>query len=63
MTPLERLLQEAIPTRPDPAPPQPHTYQQYWTPQEQDTHWRQLAEALGTTNIPRPTPPGHRAAA
>lgn len=41
MTPMERLLAEAIPTRP--APPDSHTL---WTPAEQARHRADLLNAL-----------------
>jgi hypothetical protein len=41
VTPLERLLLEAIPVRPDPAPPR-----EPWTPEEQAQHRADLLEAL-----------------
>lgn len=41
MTPLERLLQEDIPTRPTPPPPH-----RPWTPEEQAQHWADLNEAI-----------------
>lgn len=41
MTPLERLLAEAIPVRP--APPDAHTL---WTPEEQAQHVADLLQAL-----------------
>lgn len=56
MSPLEALLTEAIPHRPDPAPPRPRTYQQYWTQAEQDAHWNALCRAVGTPEAKRPTP-------
>lgn len=43
MTPLERLLAEAIPTRPAPAPP---STPRPWTPEEQARHWADLNAAL-----------------
>jgi len=39
-TPYERLMQEAIPVRPDPAPG--HT----WTPEEQAQHRAELLTAI-----------------
>lgn len=56
MTPMERLLQEAVPvriTRPDGT----HSL---WTEQEQDRHWEDLCRAVGTPGHPRPV---HEAAA
>jgi len=43
VTPMERLMQEAIPTRPTPAPKPPH---EPWTPEEQARHWAELGEAI-----------------
>ena len=43
VTPLERLLLEAIPTRPDPAPKPAH---EPWTREEQAQHWADLGEAI-----------------
>ena len=43
MSPLERLLQEAIPTRPAPRPKPAH---EPWTPEEQAQHWNDLGEAI-----------------
>lgn len=43
MTPLDRLLLEAIPVRPDPAP---KPASEPWTPEEQARHWADLAEAI-----------------
>jgi len=51
MTPLERLMQEAIPTRPD------RVVHTVWTKQEQDRHWADLADALGVPVAKRPEPP------
>jgi hypothetical protein len=48
MTPLERLLQEAIPTRPAPA------VHRQWTKEEQDEHWDELARAIGCSSVERP---------
>ena len=47
-TPYERLMQEAIPTRPDPAPkPDRQTrLPGWWTAEEQARHRRELDEAL-----------------
>lgn len=47
MTPLERLLLEAIPTRPAPAlKPAPKPAAEPWTPEEQAQHRADLDEAL-----------------
>ena len=55
MTPLERLLAEAIPTRPPrPPTPAPRTPPAPWTPAEQDAHWRQLCAAVGAPKEQRP---------
>lgn len=56
MTPLERLLQEGIPTRPAPAPntPRQTDTSPHWTTAEQDTHWQQLCAAVGATGEQRP---------
>ena len=43
MSPLERLLAEAIPIRPAPAPKPAH---EPWTPEEQAQHWADLGEAI-----------------
>lgn len=51
MTPLERLLLEAIPVRPSPASPRG-----LWSQQEQDRHWNELCETVGTPGTPRPRP-------
>lgn len=59
MTPLERLLQEAIPMRPAPA------VHSVWTEQEQDEHWDDLCRAVRAPNYrkhPRPRRPEERAA-
>ena len=42
-TPLERLLAEAIPVRPPPAPP---STPRPWAPEEQAQHWADLNEAI-----------------
>lgn len=54
MTRMERLLEEYIPTRPDPA-----VVHGEWTRQEQDRHWEDLCHAVGRPGEqrPRPTPP------
>lgn len=66
MTPLERLLLEAIPVRPAPALHSrrtPDTHSQ-WTPEEQEWHWQELADGLGIPSEPRPHhPPVAEAAA
>jgi hypothetical protein len=50
VSPLERLLAETIPLRPEPAPdPSP------WTQRQQDDHWRALCRAVGTPDAQRPT--------
>ena len=56
MSPLDALLLELVPTRPDPAPPRGP-----WTEQQQDEHWAALCEAVGTPGAERPT--GRTAAA
>ena len=54
-TPLDRLLAEAIPTRPPNTPtPGPRPEPRPWTPAEQDAHWQALCEAVGTPGAPRP---------
>ena len=56
MTPLERLLLEAIPTRPAPLPkpePPPKPIAP-WTEAEQDAHWAALCEAVDTPGAKRP---------
>ncbi|MEU2339949.1 hypothetical protein ABZ608_41560 [Streptomyces sp. NPDC013172] len=59
MTPIDRLLLEAIPVRPEPAPgsPRPTEVHSLWTPDEQDQHWADLADALGIPSQPRPAHP------
>lgn len=54
-TPLERLLAEAIPTRPEPAPTR-----STWTRQQQNAHWAELCEVAGTPGAKRPTRPALR---
>jgi hypothetical protein len=56
VTPLERLLQEAIPVRPTPAPTAPRQTEitHHWTTAEQDAHWNALCTAVGATNEQRP---------
>jgi hypothetical protein len=54
MTSMDRLLTEDVPTRPEPAPPQPRPYQGMWTRTEQDAHWAALCAAVGTPDTPRP---------
>ncbi|MEU8968098.1 hypothetical protein AB0D11_02285 [Streptomyces monashensis] len=55
-TPYERLMAETIPTRPAPAPsPAPPARPvEPWTAAEQDAHWAELCEAVGTPDAPRP---------
>ncbi|WP_225840279.1 hypothetical protein [Streptomyces sp. NK08204] len=56
MSPLERLLTEAIPIRPEPAErPAPATPGGYWTQAEQDAHWTTLCATVGTPDAQRPT--------
>lgn len=59
MSPFERLLQEAIPTRPANPNRQP------WTDTDRDNHWAALCHAVGTPGQPRPheTPAALRPAA
>jgi hypothetical protein len=52
MTPLERLLLEEVPVRPD-RPVDAHTL---WTQQEQDRHWDDLAASVGRPGEKRPAP-------
>lgn len=55
-TPYERLMAEAIPTRPRRAPrpePPPKTVTP-WTRDEQNAHWDQLCKAVGTPGATRP---------
>jgi len=54
-TPLERLLQEAIPVRPERA----DGTHSLWTEQEQDRHWDDLCRAIGAPNH-RKHPPRKR---
>ena len=56
LSPYDRLMAEAIPTRPRPAPkpePPPKPIQP-WTRAEQDAHWAALCEAVGTRHARRP---------
>lgn len=46
MTPLERLLLEAIPVRPDRPESAPKPAREPWTPEEQAQHRADLDEAL-----------------
>lgn len=46
MTPLERLLQEEVPVRPE----RPAGTHSLWTEQEQDRHWDDLCRAVGAPN-------------
>lgn len=50
MSPLDALLLELVPTRPDPAPPRG-----LWSEEAQEAHWRALCEAVGTPGASRPT--------
>lgn len=52
LTPLERLLQEEVPVRPD-APTGVHSV---WTKQEQDRHWADLAASVDMPGAERPAP-------
>lgn len=51
MTPLERLLQEEIPVRPESAA----GGRGVWTQQEQDRHWADLCEAMRRPGDKRPS--------
>ncbi|MGW4043008.1 hypothetical protein [Streptomyces sp. NPDC004721] len=55
-TPYERLMAEAIPTRPAPAPKpeRPSRLPGPWTAEEQDAHWAELCTEVGATNERRP---------
>ena len=56
MSPLDALLLELVPTRPDPAPQRPALpNHSQWTEQQQDEHWAALCEAVGTPGAERPT--------
>ncbi|UJV42043.1 hypothetical protein [Streptomyces sp. AMCC400023] len=58
MTPLEKLLAEAIPTRPAPPPNRPRPAESRpsaWTRAEQDAHWNALRQAVGAPREQRPT--------
>jgi hypothetical protein len=50
VSPLERLLAETIPQRPEP-PPHPGP----WTQADQDAHWAALCRTVGTPGAQRPT--------
>ncbi|NUO42379.1 MAG: hypothetical protein HOV82_10105 [Streptomyces sp.] len=52
---LDRLLLELVPTRPAPVPPRgPVPPPNPWTAQQQDQHWDDLCEAVGTPGAERP---------
>jgi hypothetical protein len=53
MTPLERLLQEEIPVRPETSP----GVHSVWTQQDQDRHWTDLANSVGAPGEKRPGRP------
>ena len=55
-TPYERLMAEQIPTRPARTPkPEPQRRPlEAWTPEEQDAHWAELCDEVGTPDAPRP---------
>ncbi|MET9304966.1 hypothetical protein ABZX68_06455 [Streptomyces cellulosae] len=53
MTPMERLMQEAVPVRVD----SPGPVHSLWTQQEQDRHWAELCQAVGVPGTPRPSRP------
>lgn len=67
MSPLERLLAEAIPVRPEPAPGSPAREHapSVWSREQQDAHWLALCRAVGTPDAQRPheQPHARRAAA
>lgn len=50
-TPLDRLLAEQIPTRPPPAEPRPRRFPtgHQWTREQQDAHWNDLCDAVGSS--------------
>jgi hypothetical protein len=50
MNPLERLLLEEVPVRPE----RPGGDHSLWTTQEQDRHWADLANAVGQPDAQRP---------
>lgn len=56
LSPYERLMTEAIPTRPKakPKPEPPPKPIAPWTRAEQDAHWDALCEAVGTRRARRP---------
>lgn len=58
LTPYERLMAERIPTRPPPPPGRkpelPARPIEPWTPEEQDEHWAELCEGVGTPGAQRP---------
>ncbi|MGW4222955.1 hypothetical protein ACWEG1_05810 [Streptomyces bauhiniae] len=62
MTALDDLYAEAIPHRPEPAPPAVRPYTQQWTRAEQDAHWRELCIAVGTPKAERPAVHARRTA-
>ncbi|GHH30050.1 hypothetical protein [Streptomyces rubradiris] len=56
MSPLDRLLAETIPIRPQPAPgTQARDHQpSHWTQAQRDAHWQALCDAVGTPGAARP---------
>lgn len=52
-TPLERLLLEAVPVRPQ----RPDGTHSLWTEQEQDRHWDELCRSVGVPGQKRPARP------
>ncbi|WP_411078485.1 hypothetical protein [Streptomyces sp. cmx-10-25] len=51
MSPMERLMQEAVPVRPERA----DGTLGLWTQQDQDRHWNDLCEAMRVPGQQRPT--------
>lgn len=53
MTPMDRLLQESVPVRPE----RPEGTHSLWTQQEQDRHWNDLCASVGVPGQERPAHP------
>ncbi|MFI8351258.1 hypothetical protein [Streptomyces sp. NPDC085596] len=52
MSPLDRLLLESVPVRPEARKPAGEP----WTQAERDAHWAALCRTVGTPNTQRPNP-------